>query len=83
MRLKIFPWLGQEFISLSWEGNGKGSGLKRRRVNFFARFAEQLDQFGLTLADTARTRMWVRDMECGHAGVNERADILSGKARSR
>ena len=25
MRLKIFPWLGQEFISLSWEGSGNGT----------------------------------------------------------
>ena len=81
MRLKIFPWLGQEFISLSWEGNGEGSVEEETR-ELFARFAERLDQFGLTLEDTARTRMWVRDMECWHAGVNERAAILSGKARS-
>jgi hypothetical protein len=26
MRLKIFPWLGQELVSLSWEGSGNGTG---------------------------------------------------------
>ena len=25
MRLKIFPWLGQEFVALSWEGSGNGT----------------------------------------------------------
>src|SRR5437762_1654629 len=25
MRLKIFPWLGQEFVSLSWENSSAGT----------------------------------------------------------
>jgi len=81
MRLRIFPWLGQEFVSLSWEGDGKGMVEEETR-ELFARFAEQLRGCGLTLDRTVRTRMWVRDMDCWHAGVHERARILSGQARA-
>jgi enamine deaminase RidA (YjgF/YER057c/UK114 family) len=81
MRLKIFPWLGQEFVSLSWEGNGEGTVEDETR-EIFARFSARLTQFGLTLDHTVRTRMFVRDMDCWYAGVHERAVILSGKARS-
>ena len=81
MRLKIFPWLGQEFVSLSSEGNGKGTVEDETR-DIFARFSGWLSQFSLTLDHSVRTRMWVRDMECWHAGVHERARILSGNARS-
>ena len=59
MRLRIFPWLGQEFVSLSWEGEGKGTVEEETR-ELFARFAEQLRGCGLTLDHTVRTRMWVR-----------------------
>lgn len=81
MRLKIFPWLGQEFVSLSWEGGGKGT-VEEETSELFARFADRLRGFGLALDHTVRTRMWVRDMDCWHAGVHERARILSGQARS-
>ena len=81
MRLRIFPWLGQEFVSLSWEGDGKGTVEEETR-ELFARFAEQLRGCGLTLDHTVRTRMWVRDIDTWHAGVHERVRILSGQARS-
>ena len=81
MRLKIFSWLGREFVSLSWEGSGKGTVEEETR-ELFALFADRLRGFGLTLDHTARTRMWVRDMECWQAGVHERVRILSGPARS-
>ena len=81
MHLKIFPWLGQEFVSLSWEGDGKGTVEQETRT-LFARFADQLRGLGLTLDHTVRTRMWVRDMEAWNAGVHERVRILKGPARS-
>ena len=81
MRLKIFPWLGQEFVSLSWEGDGKGT-VEQETQALFARFADRLGELGLSLDNTARTRMWVRDMETWHAGVHERVRILKGPARS-
>jgi enamine deaminase RidA (YjgF/YER057c/UK114 family) len=81
MRLKIFPWLGQKFISLSWEGNGEGT-VEDETQELFGRFSEHLGRFGLTLDHTARTRMFVRDMDTWYAGVHERVRILSGAARS-
>jgi len=81
MRVKGFPWLGQEFVSLSCEGNGEGT-IEGETRGLFARFAERLSQLGLSLDNTVRTRLWAQDMDCWRAGTNERARILSGKARS-
>jgi enamine deaminase RidA (YjgF/YER057c/UK114 family) len=81
MRVKIFPWLGQQFVSLSSEGNGEGTVDDETRV-LFARFAQYLGRLGLSLDHTARTRMFVRDMDTWYAGVHERAVILKGKSRS-
>jgi enamine deaminase RidA (YjgF/YER057c/UK114 family) len=81
MRLKIFPWLGQEFVSLSEEGTGSGSVEDETR-ELFARFAERLRGLGLTLDQTVRSRMWVRDMPTWEAGVHERVRVLKGAARS-
>ena len=81
MRSKIFPWLGQEFVHLSWEGSGLGTVEDETR-ELFAQFAEGLKPFGLTLDHTVRTRMWVRDMDTWTAGVHERVRILRGPARS-
>jgi hypothetical protein len=81
MRLKIFPWLGQQFVSLSWDGNGEGTIEGETRA-LFARFSDRLRELGLALDHTVRTRLWARDMDCWQAAVNERARILSGKARS-
>ena len=75
MRVKVFPWLGRQFVSLSWEGNGEGTVEDETRV-LFAHFAEYLGRFGLSLDHTARSRMFVRDMDTWYAGVHERAVIF-------
>ena len=41
MRLKIFSWLGREFVSLSWEGSGRGTVDEETR-ELFALFADRL-----------------------------------------
>ena len=81
MRLKIFPWLGQEFAHLSWEGNGEGT-VEGETQELLARIAGRLKPLGLTLDHTVRSRMWVKDMETWTAGVHERVRILRGPARS-
>ena len=81
MRLKVFPWLGQEFVHLSWVGNGQGT-VEDETQELFARFAHHLKPFGLTLDHTVRSRMWVKDMDTWTAGVHERVRILKGPARS-
>lgn len=81
MREKLFTWLGHEFLDLSCEGNPDGS-LTAETAALFARFEERLQAHGMSLADTVRTRLWARDMDCWADGVKERARILSGAARS-
>ncbi len=81
MRLKIFPWLGQEFISLSWEGSGEGTVEDETR-GLFNLFTESLCAYNLSLDNVVRTRMFTRDIDGWLAGNRERRGILSGKARS-
>jgi len=81
MRLKIFPWLGQEFVSLSWEGSGNGTVEEETR-ELMTSFADHLTKLGLSLDDVVRTRMFARDMDAWLAGNEERRRMLDGKARS-
>jgi hypothetical protein len=81
MRLKLFPWLGQEFVSLSWEGSGEGT-IDEEVRELFARFAEGLRPFGLTLDHTVRTRQFCPDQEIWAAASAARGRILTGAARS-
>jgi len=81
MRLKIFPWLGQEFVSLSWEGSGEGTVEDETR-GLLMLFAERLRALGLSLDHVVRTRMFTRDMDVWIASNQERRKILTGKARS-
>ena len=62
MRLKIFPWLGQEFVSLSWENSSAGT-VEDETCAIFELFSKQLKQLGLSLDHTVRTRMFTLDME--------------------
>jgi enamine deaminase RidA (YjgF/YER057c/UK114 family) len=81
MRVKIFPWLGQEFVSLSWEGRGNGTVEEETR-ELLNGFAGQLRALGLGLDDVVRTRMFARDMDAWLKGNEERRRLLDGKARS-
>ena len=81
MRLKCFSWLGQEFVSLSWEGNGEGT-IADEAAHLFGNFRDWLNRFQMTLDNTVRTRMFVRDFDTWRVATVERAKILSGQARS-
>jgi len=81
MRLKMFPWLGQEFVSLSWDGNGEGTVDDEVR-ELFGRFADWLPRFGLTLDHTVRTRQFCRDQDIWAQASAARGRILTGAARS-
>jgi hypothetical protein len=81
MRFKVFRWLGEEFVSLSWEGNGEGTIADEMR-ELFGRFGDWLGRFELTLDNTVRTRMFVRDIDTWHVAAAERAKCMTGRARS-
>ncbi len=82
MREKSFAWLGQEFVALSCEGDPAVGDVTGETANIFQRFERCLHGRGLSLANTVRTRLWARDMECWGDAVKERARILAGDARS-
>ena len=80
MRLKIFPWLGQEFVSLSWENSSAGTGEEETRA-IFELFSKQLKQLGLSLDHTVRTRMFTLDMETFNVraqakGIRQATDLV-------
>ncbi len=81
MQKKIFQWLGREFIALSCEGMS-GMTATDQAQDIFRRLDEELRGMGLSLENTARTRLWGKDKESRNLGSNERVRILSGKARS-
>lgn len=81
MRVRIYPWLGQEFVSLSWEGSGSGT-VEDETCALMMLFADHLRAQGLAFDDVVRTRMFTRDMDAWTAGNQERRRILDGKARS-
>jgi enamine deaminase RidA (YjgF/YER057c/UK114 family) len=81
LRLKIFPWLGDDFVSLSTEGSGEGTVEEEVR-QVFERFEQRLDGLGLGLHDVVRTRMFTRDMDTWLRANQERRRILDGASRS-
>jgi enamine deaminase RidA (YjgF/YER057c/UK114 family) len=81
MRLKIYPWLGQQFAALSWEGTGEGT-VEAETRGLLTLFAEHLRALGLSLDNVVRTTMFTRNMDVWVASNQERRKILTGNARS-
>jgi len=81
MQMKIFQWLGREFVALSCEGK-RGSTATEEAQEIFRRFDGELKGIGLSLENTVRTRLWGKDRESRTLGSNERIKAMSGRARS-
>ena len=81
MRLKIFSWLGREFVSLSGEAQPAANAGQEARL-LFARFDDELIKLGLSLHHVVRTRLWGKDRQSRDLGSQERVATLSGPARS-
>src|SRR4051812_13860927 len=81
MRLKIYPWLGQQFVALSWEGSGEGTVEEETRA-LLRLFEKHLRGLGLSLDNVVRTTMFTRNMDVWVASNQERRKILTGNARS-
>jgi len=81
VRLKLFPWLGREFVSLSCDGDGAGSVQDETRA-VFDKFVQALSPFGFGLEQVVRTRMFTRDMDTWVAANLARRRVLDGRARS-
>jgi len=81
VRLKIFSWLGREFVALSGEGRPAANAGDEAR-SLFARFDDELRKLELSLHHVVRTRLWGKDRQSRDLGSQERVAILSGPARS-
>lgn len=81
MRKRIFSWLGKEFVELTGEAKSATTATEEAK-ELFQRFDRELQNHGLSLANTVRSRLWGRDRESRDQGSNERVKALSGKARS-
>jgi len=81
MRLKIFSWLGREFVSLSGEAQPLADASEEAQ-SLFARFDDELRKLGLSLHHVVRTRLWAKDRQSRDLGSQVRVAILSGPARS-
>ena len=81
MRIKLFSWLGKEFIEMSGEAAPAGAAEEQAR-QLFQRFAAELGAHGFSMDNVVRTRLWGRDRESRDRGSEQRVKTLSGKARS-
>ncbi len=81
MHVRIFTWLGREFVELSAEAKPAGNAATETQ-ELFQSFNHELNAHGLSLDHTVRSRLWGRDRRSRDLGSVERVNILSGKARS-
>jgi enamine deaminase RidA (YjgF/YER057c/UK114 family) len=81
MRKRIFTWLGKEFVELSGEARPAANATIEAQ-ELFQGINRELQQHGLSLDNTVRSRLWGRDRQSRDLGSNERVKTLSGKARS-
>ena len=81
MRVSVYNWLGQEFVEISAEGPARASATAQTEA-LFADFARVLDDHGLSLADTVRSRIFGHDRGARDAASEVRGTTLSGPARA-
>lgn len=81
MRSSVVRWLNKEFVALSCEGRPVGS-VAEETGEVFRRIEEELHGLGLSLANAVRTRLWARDRSSRDEGSKQRAQTLTGEARS-
>jgi len=81
MQMRLFDWLGREFVAASCEGDAGLAGDEGVK-EIVDRIADKIGRVGYSLDDTVRTRLWGKDRESRDLGSQARAKILQGQARS-
>lgn len=81
MHVTITNWLGMEFIELSAEAE-PGPTARDQTDALFTAFADVLGNFGLTLADSLRSRIFGRDRAARDDASDVRRETLAGSARA-
>jgi len=78
---EVLTWIAREFLFLSLEAKPQTNATEETR-EVFQRFQNELQQTGLSLDNTVRTRLWGKDRESRDQANEERFRTLTGKARS-
>lgn len=81
MQMKLFDWLGREFVALSCEGDPGLAG-DEGLEEILNRIGDKIGRVGYSVDDTVRTRLWGKDREARDLGSQARARLMQGKARS-
>ena len=81
MEIKIFSWLGREFVEISGEAQA-GASVESALAVLFQKFADALTPLGLSLDNTVRIRVFGRNRQARTDATQARSKILSGSRRA-
>lgn len=81
MRVSLTNWLGLEFVEIGAEAPSRDSPASQAEV-LFQRASRVLEDHGLSLSDTVRSRLFGRDRAARDAASEVRRSVLSGAARA-
>jgi len=81
MQVRLFNWLGREFVEIVGEGqDGLAADIATEQL--FQRFATELQSHGLSLEDTVRIRVRGRDKDARMLATAARSKILTGQRKA-
>lgn len=80
MQVRLFNWLGREFIEICGEGKA-GLAADAAAEELFHRFDQKVEFHGFSPDDAVRVRVWGRDRDARTQATAARSRVLSGKRR--
>ena len=80
MKVKLFNWLGRDFVEIIGAGRA-GWSADIAVDQLFHSFEAELQSHGLSLDDAARVRVWGRDKDARTLATGARAKILTGSVK--
>jgi enamine deaminase RidA (YjgF/YER057c/UK114 family) len=81
MQVRLFSWLGRDFVEIVGEGqSGLAADIAMRQL--FGRFEAELKSHGLSLDDVVRVCVWGRDRDARTPATATRSKILTGQRKA-
>jgi enamine deaminase RidA (YjgF/YER057c/UK114 family) len=81
MQVRLFSWLGRDFIEISAEASG-ALAVDGAVGELFQKCDNELRTHGLSLDNTARIRVWGRDKDARTLATAARSKILTGNRKA-
>jgi enamine deaminase RidA (YjgF/YER057c/UK114 family) len=81
MQVRLFSWLGRDFIEISAEASGARAA-DGGVSELFQKCDNELRTHGLSLDNTARIRVWGKDKDARMLATAARSKILTGMRRA-